>query len=576
MKIISLIKSCKHKPHLLQLHSFLLRSSHFHNPTVFLAFLSRLALPPLHDLSYSGRVFSAFPDPNVSLYNTLIRAHSFRRDSSRRGFQFYHELLHSGISSNALTATAAVKCCAKMESLSIGTQVHGRIWRDGYLSDSLLQTTLMDFYSALEKGNDACKVFDEMPEPDVVAWNVLISCYTRNGRTRDALALFDVMRRSDSCIPDDVTCLLMLQACGSLNSLEWGEKVHTFVLEHGLIGSRRVSNSLITMYSRCGCVEKAFEVFRHSADRRDVVSWTAMISGLACSGYGRDAVEAFEQMQSEGVSPGEQTFTALLSACSHSGLVDEGRMYFQAMGHDFGVVPNVHHYGCMVDLLGRAGMLDEAYGLIRSMRIKPDATMWRTLLGACRIHGHAGLGERVIEHLVELKAQEAGDYVLLLNIYSSCGDSDKVMEVRKAMKDRGIHTTPASSTIELKGKVHEFFADDVLHPRKREIYEMLGEIIQQLRIGGYVAEISSEMQRAESESEACVLSYHSEKLAAAFGILSTPPGTTLRIAKDLRICVDCHNFFKILSAVYNRRVVIRDRARFHRFGDGVCSCNDYW
>ncbi|KAG6391767.1 hypothetical protein SASPL_149527 [Salvia splendens] len=154
--------------------------------------------------------------------------------------------------------------------------------------------------------------------------------------------------------------------------------------------------------------------------------------------------------------------------------------------------------------------------------------MWRTLLGACRIHGYADLGERVIEHLVELKAQEAGDYVLLLNIYSSCGDSDKVMEVRKAMKDKGIHTTPASSTIELKGKAHEFFADDVLHPRKREIYEMLGEIIQQLRIGGYVAEISSEMQRAESGSEAYVLSYHSEKLAAAFGILSTPPG--LRIA----------------------------------------------
>ncbi|XP_057792045.1 pentatricopeptide repeat-containing protein At3g47530 [Salvia miltiorrhiza] len=573
MRIISLIKSCKHKSHLLQLHSLLLRSSHFYNPTVFLAFLSRLALPPLRELSYSRRVFSDFPEPNVSLYTTMIRAHSFSRDSARRGFQFYHELLRSGNSSNALSATAAVKCCTNTESLSGGMQVHARIWKDGCLSDSLLSTTLMDFYSCLEKGGDACNVFDEMLDRDVVAWNVLISCYTRNGRTRDALALFDQMRSSSACRPDDVTCLLVLQACGSLNSLEWGEKVHSYILEHGLIDARSVCNSLIAMYSRCGCVEKAYDVFKQMVRNRDVVSWTAMISGLASNGYGRDAIEAFKQMQEEGIQPGDQTFTSLLSACSHSGLVDEGRMFFQAMRRDFGVTPNVHHYGCMVDLLGRAGLLHEAYGLIRSMRIKPDAKMWRTLLGACRIHGDAALGEQLVEHLVELKAQEAGDYILLLNIYSSSGNSDKVMEVRKAMKEKGIQTTPASSTIELKGEVHVFFADDFSHPREKEIYEMLAEINQQLRIGGYVAEIASEMG---SRSEPYVLSYHSEKLAIAFGILSTPPGTALRVAKDLRICVDCHSFCKLVSAVYNRRVVVRDRARFHHFQDGVCSCNDYW
>ncbi|KAH6758442.1 Pentatricopeptide repeat superfamily protein [Perilla frutescens var. frutescens] len=575
MSIISLIKSCKHKSHMFQLHSFLLRSSHLYNPTIFLAFLSRLALPPLRDLSYSGRIFSDFPDPNVSLYNTMIRAHSFSRDSARKGFHLYQELVSSGISSNALSASVAVKCCTKIKSLCNGMQVHARIWKHGFLSDGLLLTTLMDFYSYLEKGDDAYKVFDEMSEKDIVAWNVLITCYTRNRRTRDALALFDKMTNSDTCRPDDVTCLLALQACGSLNSLEWGEKVHNYILEQGLINARNVCNSLIAMYSRCGCIEKAFEVFKQLVDR-DVISWTSMISGLASNGYGRDAIEAFKQMQREGISPGDQTFTGLLSACSHSGLVDEGRMFFQAMSRDFGITPNVHHYGCMVDLLGRAGLLHEAYEFIRSMRIKPDAAMWRTLLGGCRIHGNVVLGERVVEHLVELKAQEAGDYILLLNMYSLSGNSEKVMEVRKMMKDKGIQTTPASSTIELKGKVHEFLANDFSHPMKKEVYEMLAEINQQLRIAGYVAEITPELHNTLPKGKAYALSYHSEKLAIAFGILSTPPGTTIRVAKDLRICVDCHNFSKILSAVYNRKLVIRDRSRFHHFQDGRCSCNDYW
>ncbi|KZV28132.1 pentatricopeptide repeat-containing protein-like [Dorcoceras hygrometricum] len=320
-----------------------------------------------------------------------------------------------------------------------------------------------------------------MTRKDTVAWNVLISCYIRNGRTRDALGLFDLMRNSVECQPDNVTCLLAIQACASLNALELGEKVHNYVTDHSLDNEVNICNSLIAMYSRCGFVEKGYDMFKKMV-RKDVVTWSSMISGLASNGYGRDAIAAFEEMQRAGVVPGDQTFTGLLSACSHSGLVNEGREFFRCMSRDFGVLPNVHHYGCMVDLLGRAGLLKEAYDLIISMRIKPDAAMWRTLLGACRIHRQIELGERAIEHLVELKAQESGDYILLLNIYSSVGMLEKVVEVRKLMKDRGIQTTPACSTIELRGQIHEFVADDVLHPRKKEIYEIMEEINQQLRI----------------------------------------------------------------------------------------------
>ncbi|PKI63261.1 hypothetical protein CRG98_016446 [Punica granatum] len=237
------------------------------------------------------------------------------------------------------------------------------------------------------------------------------------------------------------------------------------------------------------------------------------------NGCGRDAIEAFFEMIRSGVPPDDQTFTGVLSACSHSGLVDEGMML---------------------------------------------------------IHGHVSLGERVVEHLIELKAQEAGDYVLLLNMYSSAGNWDKVTEVRQFMKERGIQTTPGSSTIEFAGVVHEFTVDDISHPRHPEVYAALDEIGQQLRIAGYVPEISSELHNLSVDEKGYHLSYHSEKLAIAFGVLMTPPGKTVRIANNVRICVDCHNFAKVLSSAYNREVVIRDRSRFHHFRGGVCSCEDYW
>lgn len=497
-------------------------------------------------------------------------------NSPEEGFYLYRDMRRRGVPPNPMSSSFVVKSCIRILWLVGGLQIHATILRDGHQSDSLLLTTLTDLYSSCEKFEEASKVFDEIPQRDTVSWNVLISCCIRNKRTRDALRVFDMMQSTaDGFKPDDVTCLLLLQACAKLGALEFGERIHSYINEHGYDGALNLCNSLIAMYSRCGQLEKAYSVFRRM-DERNVVSWSAMISGFAMHGYGKEAVEAFEQMQQLGVSPDDQTLTGVLSACSHSGLVDEGLRFFNCMREAFGIEPNIHHYGCMVDLLGRASLLDQAYHLIMSMAIKPDSTIWRTLLGACRIHRHPTLGELVVRHLIELKAEEAGDYVLLLNIYSSVGNWDKVTELRKFMKERGIQTTPGCSTIELKGKVHEFVVDGTSHPQTNEIYEMLDEIGQQLKIAGYVAELSSELHNLGAEEKGNRLSYHSEKLAIALGVLTTPPGTTIRVANNLRICVDCHNFAKILSGVYNREVVIRDRTRFHHFREGQCSCNGYW
>ncbi|XP_034672869.1 pentatricopeptide repeat-containing protein At3g47530 [Vitis riparia] len=574
-QLVSLIKSCSKKTHLLQIHAHIIRTSLIQNHFISLQFLSRAALSPSRDMGYSSQIFSQIMKPSGSQYNVMIRAYSMSH-SPEQGFYLYREMRRRGVPPNPLSSSFVMKSCIRISSLMGGLQIHARILRDGHQSDNLLLTTLMDLYSCCDKFEEACKVFDEIAQWDTVSWNVLISCCMHNKRTRDALRMFDIMQSTaDGFEPDDVTCLLLLQACANLGALEFGERVHNYIEEHGYDGALNLCNSLITMYSRCGRLEKAYSIFKRM-DERNVVSWSAMISGFAMHGYGREAIEAFEQMQQLGVSPDDQTLTGVLSACSHCGLVDEGLMFFDRMSKVFGIEPNIHHYGCMVDLLGRVGLLDQAYQLIMSMVIKPDSTIWRTLLGACRIHRHVTLGERVIGHLIELKAQEAGDYVLLLNIYSSVGNWDKVTDLRKFMKEKGIQTSPGCSTIELKGKVHEFVVDDILHPRTDEIYEMLDEIGKQLKIAGYVAELSSELHNLGAEEKGNRLSYHSEKLAIAFGVLATPPGTTIRVAKNLRICVDCHNFAKVLSGAYNREVVIRDRTRFHHFREGQCSCNGYW
>ncbi|GAB4845473.1 hypothetical protein Ancab_038881 [Ancistrocladus abbreviatus] len=507
------------------------------------------------------RIFSQFSEPSVSHYGAMIRACS-DSDCPREGIEFFGKMQRDGLLPDAVASSFCLKCCAVIRSLVGGVQVHSRILVGGHQFDSRLMATLMDVYSVCEKCDDACKVFVDITHKDTVVWNVLISCLLNNCRTRDALEVFDIMqRRQHRCKPDVVTCLWLLQGCGTLGDLDFGKRIHSFIDERGYGNAINLGNALISMYSKCGRMDEAYKVF-DKMPRKTVVSWTALIFGLAINGYGRDAIDVFWEMLSVGILPDAHTFTGVLSACSRSGLVDEGIQFFEQMTRDFGIVPNIHHYGCMVDLLGRAGLLNQAYELIVSMRIKPDPTIWRILLGACRIYKQAPLGEHVIPQLVELKAQESGDYILLLSVYSSRGDTEKVTLLRKYMMENGIQAMPGCSTIELKGVVHEFVADDSSHPQKDEIYNELIDIGQQLKIAGYVPETLQELDNQNEAEKGAMLSYHSEKLAIAFAVLATPPSTTIRVAKNPKICVDCHNFAKLFSSVYDRKVIIWDHRYF--------------
>lgn len=284
------------------------------------------------------------------------------------------------------------------------------------------------------------------------------------------------------------------------------------------------------------------------------------------------------------VAPDSITFINVLNACAHSGLVEEGRNYFRYMSEVHHIKARTEHFGCMVDLLGRAGLLEEATELINEMPLSPDASVLGALLGACRIHRNTELGEQIGKKAIELDPHNSGRYVILANLYANAGRWEDAAKVRKLMSNRGVKKAPGFSMIELEGIVNEFTAGGKTHPEAKEIYAKVDEMLECITAIGYLPdpnEVLHDIEEEEddnddSDRDLNPLYYHSEKLAIAYGLLKTNIGETIRISKNLRICKDCHQASKLISKVYEREIIIRDRNRFHHFRRGVCSCKDYW
>jgi pentatricopeptide repeat protein len=279
-------------------------------------------------------------------------------------------------------------------------------------------------------------------------------------------------------------------------------------------------------------------------------------------------------MQEGDIKPNNITFTGILSACSHAGLLNEGMQYFDQMRQDYCIEPTMDHYTCMVDLLGRAGCLDEAHAFIQKMPFEPDAGVWGALLGPCRIHSNLTLGISTAERLLEL--EYPGHYVLLSNIYAAAGRWDGVGKVRAMMKNKGIKKDPGCSWINVKNKVHAFIVGGKSHPQLPEIYVVLDNLAGKMKENGFVPSRDFALHDVEEEEKEQILCGHSEKLAVAFGLMNTCPGSPIRIAKNLRVCGDCHIAIKIISKIVAREIIVRDTNRFHHFKNGLCSCGDYW
>ena len=375
--------------------------------------------------------------------------------------------------------------------------------------------------------------------------------------------------------PDQITYVSILNACVSPTTVEHGKGVHAHIMDAGFQSHVCVGNALINMYAKCGSISEARVVFDEMG-KRDLISWTAMIAGLALYGCGKDALQLFEQMKKEGVRPDLVTFVGVLSVCTHAGLVDEGRRYFNAMSQDHGIPPTIVHYSCLVDLLGRAGHLDEAENVIKSMPVAANAVVWGALLGACRLHGNVLLAERAADQSLKIEPQNASIYVLLSHVYAAAGMWDNVAKVSNLMRDRGVKKQLGRSWIAVDKKVHSFVVKDRSHPEVEEIYSELKSLTKKMRRAGYVPDTQLVMHEVDEQQKEEALCHHSERLAIAYGLIRTPFGTSLRISKNLRICGDCHTATKFMTKIVGREIIARDASRFHHFKDGLCSCGDSW
>ncbi|KAH0892056.1 hypothetical protein HID58_054485 [Brassica napus] len=429
---------------------------------------------------------------NVVTWNSLITCYE-QNGPVEEALSVFNLMLRSGFEPDEVTLASVISACASLSALKVGREVHGRVAKDVKLrNDIILSNAFVDMYAngyAMAASTKAARLmFTKMRERNVVSWNALIAGYTQNGENEEALGLFRLLKR-ESVSPTHYTFANILKACADLAELHLGMQAHVHVLKHGFkfrSGEETdifVGNSLIDMYVKCGCVEDGYLVFRKMVER-DRVSWNAMIIGFAQNGYGNEALELFREMLGgSGEKPDHITMIGVLSACGHAGLVDEGRRYFSSMARDFGVAPLRDHYTCMVDLLGRAGFLEEAKSMIEEeMPMEPDSVIWGSLLGACKVHRNITLGKYVAEKLLEVEtSSNSGPYVLLSNMYAENGQWEDVMNVRKSMRREGVTKQPGFSWIEIQGRSHVFMVKDKRHPRKKQIHSLLDVLIAEMR-----------------------------------------------------------------------------------------------
>ena len=517
-------------------------------------------------------VFDRMKERDIITWNVMIGAYA----GSGRGveaYDIYLKMKEEGFQPDAVTYLSLLNDCASPGALVWVKEVHRHILEEGYDSDARVGNALIQMYAKCGSVEIAALVFDSMKERDKITWTVMIGAYAGSGRGVEAYDLYLKMKQ-EGFQPDAVTYMSLLNDCASTGALEWVKDVHRHILEEGHESDVRVGSALIHMYAKCGSIEDAQLVFERM-EECNVMTWNIMIGGLGQHGRGQDALELFRKMKEDGLVPDAYSFVALLSACSHAGLVDEGRQFFGAM-KDYGVEPTVVHYSCMVDLLGRAGLLEEAKRFISNMPVEADADTWGALLGACRTYGNVELGELAAKEVLKLEPGGSSPYVLLSNIYAAAGQWDQVSFIRYMMQERGICKEPGVSWIEISNKVHRFVVGDRSHPEAKEIYDVLNNLSKSLEAEGYIPDTRLVLRNIDEEQKVHALCAHSERLAIAYGLMHTPRGMPIRVYKNLRVCSDCHTATGFISKVTGREIVTRDASRFHHFKDGVCSCGDYW
>lgn len=526
-------------------------------------------------LVYAQRIFSAMSFKNEVTWSAMIGACA-TCDSAREGLELFERMrVEDGSCPSPVTLGIVIRGSAKLTDFSFGTKMHGYSIKLGTNSDMMVANTLVSMYSKCGMIDAAMDFFEEMDFKDSVSYSALISGCVQNGIAEAALQTFHKMQLS-RVEPELATMMGLLPAFSHMAALRHGYCGHGYSIIRGFILDVSIANTLVDMYAKCGMINMARLVF-DQMEKRDVVSWNAMIIGYGIHGLGTEAISLFQDMIDSGQRPDEVTFIGLLTACSHSGLVDEGKHWFRAMNQEFGIVPRLDHYLCIVDLLARGGLLGEAYKFIQQMSLEPDVRIWNALLSACKVYKNIELVEEVSNKIASLGPESPGNFVLLSNIYSSMGRWDDAAQIRVMQKGLGFKKSPGSSWIEVNGSVHAFVGGDQSHPQSAKINEKLLQLLSEMKELGYSAESDFVYQDVEEEEKEHILLYHSEKLAVVFGLLNLiDKKKPILVTKNLRVCCDCHAALKYITIITNRDITLRDTVRFHHFHNGTCSCGDFW
>ncbi|CAN1785266.1 Pentatricopeptide repeat-containing protein At2g20540, partial [Linum perenne] len=448
------------------------------------------------DLKYATLIFKQVSEPNGFLYNAMIRTYT-HNSSYGLTISIYSRMLKitnpselsNPISPDKFTFPFVVKACAGLSSHELGRQVHAHVLKFGPQSHVITENALIDMYAKCDNLSDAHKVFDEMTERDAISWNSVISGHARLGQMRKARALFEKMpertivswtamvtgySRMGSYAdalelfgkmqmagnePDEISVVSVLPACAQLGALEVGKWMHMYCERKGLLKKTNICNALMEMYAKCGCIDQARQLFDQMR-KRDVISWSTMIGGLANHGKALEAIDMFERMKIQGIEPNGITFLGLLSACAHAGLWQQGVSYFDYMRDTCLIEPVIEHFGVLVDLLGRAGRLGHALNIIEQMPVRPDSKIWGSLLSSCRTHGNLDIAVIAMKHLEELEPGDTGNYVLLSNIYADLGKWEGVSRMRRMIRSKCMKKTPGCSSIEINNIATEFSSGD--------------------------------------------------------------------------------------------------------------------
>uniref|UniRef100_A0A7N0VJB4 DYW domain-containing protein n=1 Tax=Kalanchoe fedtschenkoi TaxID=63787 RepID=A0A7N0VJB4_KALFE len=498
-----------------------------------------------------------------------------RNGDAERALGLYGEMLERFVVPGNFALSMALKACALLRRLEVGKALHAQIVKCEEKPDQVVYNALLKLYSDCGAFDEVMKVFDEMPERNVASWNSLIVGFVARDQLAEALNVFRMMQRKGMTF-SWVTLTSILPVCSRMTALYTGREVHAQILKSSVPPDVPVMNSVLDMYAKCGAMEYCIKVF-DNMQIKDLTSWNTVLGGYAMSGRMLEGVELFHEMVSSGVNPDDVTFITLLSGCSHSGLTDIGQQLFDAMEPEYGISPVQEHYACLVDILGRAGRIEEAISVVKTMPMKPSGSVWGSLLNSSRLHNCVTIGEFAAKHLFELEPLNPGNYVILSNLYANARMWEGVKMVRELMERRGVKKEAGCSWIQTKNGIRTFVAGgDHKLRNSAEYVKLLAQLTEAMEKDGYAPNTSVVLHDVDERLKNLWVCGHSERIATVFALINTGSTMPIRIAKNLRVCVDCHSWMKSISRITERTIILRDTNHFHYFKGGTCSCQDYW